>query len=124
MLGDSPMLEETLRRLSDTGMRVLHIELMRLVADTSPEDFEATLEAGALLGAGFVTVNGCGPEIERASDTFAVLVELARPYAVRPVIEPIPTRTSGPSRRSGSPWAPREEASCSTRSTSSATAAR
>jgi sugar phosphate isomerase/epimerase len=95
MLGGSPMLEETLRRLADTGVRVLDIELVRLVAGTRPDDHEPTLEAGARLGARFVTVNGYDPEIDRASDAFAGLVELARPYDVRPVLEPIPYSNVG-----------------------------
>ncbi|MGH3090300.1 MAG: sugar phosphate isomerase/epimerase family protein, partial [Rubrobacteraceae bacterium] len=89
MTAGSPMLEETIRRLDETGVRVLDVEVVRLRPGTKREDYEGVLEAGARLGARYVTVNGDDPDIERASDTFAALTEDARPYGLRPLIEPI-----------------------------------
>lgn len=85
----SPMLEETVRRLDDTGVRVLAVEVVRIGPDTKREDYEDALEAGARLGARYLTVNSDDPEIERASETFATLVEDARAYGLRPLAEPI-----------------------------------
>lgn len=86
----SPMMKETLRRLDDAGVRVLDVEVARLGPDTRREDYAAALEAGARLGARFLTVNGDDPEIERTSGAFATLVADAKPYGIRPLIEAIP----------------------------------
>lgn len=85
----SPMLEETVRRLDDTGIRVLAVEVVRIGPDTRQEDYEGALEAGARLGARYVTVNSDDPDIQRASEMFAALTAAARPYGLRPLIEPI-----------------------------------
>lgn len=90
MTADSPMLEETIRRIEDTGVRVLGVEVVRIGPDTKREDYERTLEAGARLGARYVTVNGDDSDMERASETFAALTADARSYGLRPLIEPIP----------------------------------
>lgn len=85
----SPMLEETVRRLDDTGLRVLGVEVLRIGPDTRREDYESVLEAGSQLGARHISVNCDDPDIERASGTFAALTADARPYGLRPLIEPI-----------------------------------
>ena len=51
MTPGSPMLEETARRLEETGIRVLSVEVVRFGPGTRREDYESTLEAGAQLGA-------------------------------------------------------------------------
>jgi len=89
MTAGSPMLEETVRRLDETGIRVLAVEVVRIDPDTRREDYERTLESGARLGARYVTVNSYDPDMERASETFATLTTAARPYGLRPLIEPI-----------------------------------
>ena len=86
----NPMLEETARRLDDTGVRVLSVEVVRVGPDTRREDYEQALEAGARLRSRYVTVNVDDPEIERACEAFAALTAEARPYGLRPLIEPIP----------------------------------
>lgn len=90
MTTSSPMLEETARRLDDTGVRVLAVEVVRIGPDTAREDYEPALEAGARLNARYVTVNNDDPEVERMCETFAALVEAARDYKIRPLIEAIP----------------------------------
>lgn len=89
MSGTSPMLEETVRRLDDTGVRVLAIEVFRIGPGTKPEDYKDAFEAGARLGARYVTVNGDDPDVERTTETFAALVAEAKSYGLRPLIEPI-----------------------------------
>ena len=86
----SPMLAETVRRLGETGVRVLDIEVLVLSSDTRPDDYQPALEAGAALGARFLNVMGDDPESERIGETFARLVADAGPYGLRPLIEPIP----------------------------------
>lgn len=90
MAPGSPMLAETLSRLKDSGMRVLDIEVLVLGPDSGREHYEPALEAGAALGARFLNVMGDDPEPERIAATFARLTEDARPYGLRPLIEPIP----------------------------------
>jgi sugar phosphate isomerase/epimerase len=89
MTAGSPMLEETVRRLDDTGVRVLAVEVFRIGPGTRPGEYEGAFEAGARLGARYVTVNSDDPDIERASETFAALTAEARKYGLRPLIEPI-----------------------------------
>lgn len=89
MTAGSPMLEETVRRLDDTGVRVLAVEVFRIGPGTRPGEYEGAFEAGAWLGARYVTVNSDDPDIERASETFAALTAEAREYGLRPLIEPI-----------------------------------
>ena len=89
MTAGSPMLEETVRRLDDTGVLVLAVEVVRIGPDTTRQDYEPALEAGARLNARYVTVNSDDPEVERACESFAALVEDARPYGLRPLVEPI-----------------------------------
>ena len=52
----SPMLAETMRRLDDTGVRVLDIEIVRLTPETVPSGYRPLFETGAQLGAQFVNV--------------------------------------------------------------------
>ena len=86
----SPMFAETLRRLDDTGLRVLGVEVVRITPETTRADYEPALESGAGLGARFVTVNGVDPDPRRTQETFAALTADARPYGLRPLIEPVP----------------------------------
>jgi sugar phosphate isomerase/epimerase len=89
MTAGSPMLEETVRRLDDTGVRVLAVEVFRIGPGTRPGEYEGAFEAGARLGARYATVNSDDPDIERASETFAALTAEAREYGLRTLIEPI-----------------------------------
>src|SRR3989442_2010738 len=88
----SPMLEETLRRMEDTGVRVLDVEVIRLGPDTTRKDYQALLESGQRLGARFINVMGDDENLDRISDNFAQLTADARPYGLRPLIEPMAYR--------------------------------
>jgi sugar phosphate isomerase/epimerase len=86
----SPMLGETLRRMTDTGVRVLDAELIRIDPQTVVASYEPLFETAAALDASFINVMGDDPDLYRARDTFAALAEAARPYGLRPAIEAIP----------------------------------
>jgi sugar phosphate isomerase/epimerase len=86
---DSPMLVETRRRLADTGVSVLDVELIRLTPDSASAEYEALFEVGAHLGASFVNVMADDPDLARIHDNFHILADKARPYGLRPVIEPM-----------------------------------
>jgi len=90
MRAGSPMLAETLRRMGDTGVRVLDAELIRIDPKTVIAKYEPLFETAAALGASFLNVMADDPELHRARDTFAALAEAARPYGLRPAIEAIP----------------------------------
>ena len=47
MVGDTPLVRETERRLKDSGMRVLDVEIFRLRPDTLVADYESALATGA-----------------------------------------------------------------------------
>jgi sugar phosphate isomerase/epimerase len=87
MTPGSPMFRETLTRLDDRGLEVCDIEIIRLTADTQPRDATPLLESGAGLGAQFLNVFGDDPDLQRAHDTLAELVELAQPFGIRPLVE-------------------------------------
>ena len=90
MRAGSPMLAETLRRMGDTGVRVLDAELIRIDPKTVIAKYEPLFETAAALSASFLNVMADDPELHRARDTFAALAEAARPYGLRPAIEAIP----------------------------------
>jgi sugar phosphate isomerase/epimerase len=85
----SPMSEETLRRLDDTGLIVRDVEFLSLGPATGPGDWRPALEAGAALGASTLSLVGADEDRPRLTATLARLVEDARPFGIRPTLEPI-----------------------------------
>ena len=85
----SPMLVETVRRLAETGVTVLDVEIVKLAPDSVPASYEPLFEIGAQLHASFVNVMADDPDLERIRQNFADLAVLAGPYGLRPVIEPM-----------------------------------
>ena len=75
----SPMLAETVRRCSDTGITVLDVEAIRL-GSQSP-DWSPVLEAAAALGARFVNAICDDRDLSRLSAEFAALFGSAEPNA-------------------------------------------
>lgn len=88
----SRMLRETVHRLDDLGLEVFDTSLVRLTPETDRDDYAPVLEVGAELGARYVNVPGDDPDEARASQTFAALVEDARRYGLRPLLEPMAYR--------------------------------
>lgn len=87
MLGDTPMMRETLARLADTGLTVLDVELIFLRPDHRPLDALAVLDAGHRLGARFALVLGYDSDESRLVDRFAWLCEEAEQRGFRPGLE-------------------------------------
>ena len=81
------MLAETMRRCGDTGLFVLDVEAIRLEPGPGPDGCESVLETAAVLGARYLNVICADPDTGRFTDRLAELVQMARPYRVRPVIE-------------------------------------
>jgi len=78
------------RRLADTGMRVLDVEVFRLEAQTRIADFEPVLALSQRVGASEILVHGADPDEVRLADTFARLCELAARYGLSANLEPMP----------------------------------
>lgn len=90
-LGQTPMIRETRRRLDDTGVFLLDIEVLRLRPDTNVrDDFGAFLETGAYLGAQQILVTGNDPDHARLADNLAELGEFAHGFGLTPNLEPMP----------------------------------
>ncbi|WP_163575174.1 sugar phosphate isomerase/epimerase family protein [Halomonas faecis] len=91
LITDSALRRATCRRLRDTGLQVLDIEILRLKPTTRVRsDFTAVMEVGAELGASEVLVAGNDDDVSRQTDNFAALCELARPYGLHPHLEFMP----------------------------------
>jgi sugar phosphate isomerase/epimerase len=81
---------ETVRRLADTGVKVLDVEVFRLTAETDVAQFEPTLAAAARLGATDLLVHGDDADPSRLVSNFGALCELARRYYLWANVEPMP----------------------------------
>lgn len=90
IVGDTPLLRETVRRLADTGIPVLDIEIFRLEPDTNVADYRAVLETGARLGAREALVAGNDPDESRLTASFAAFCDLAAEYGIAGNLEPMP----------------------------------
>ncbi len=62
MIGNTPTVRETIRRLADTGIMLWDIEVLRLREDKTLDEQLAILDAGQLLGARYVLVNVNDPD--------------------------------------------------------------
>lgn len=87
MLGETPMMRETLSRLGDTGLRVLDVEVLRLVPDSRHDDAVRILDAAARLGARDVLVICNDPDEERLVERFAAVCEAAGERGLRACLE-------------------------------------
>lgn len=90
MVGDTPLVRETERRLRDTDLPVLDIEIFRLRPDTDVADYEAALATGARLGATQALVAGNDPHEARLVASFAAFCELAAGHGIGANLEPMP----------------------------------
>jgi len=83
MLGDTPMLRETLARLANTGRMVLDVELIMLRPDHRLADVLPVLDAAVRLGARFVNVLGYDAERARLVEHFGALCAAAGERGLR-----------------------------------------
>jgi len=90
MIGDTPLVRETERRLRDTGMRVLDIEIFRLRPDTDVSEYERALATGARFGATQALVAGNDPDESRLTASFAAFCDVAQRYGIGANLEPMP----------------------------------
>jgi len=90
LVGDKPLTREVERRLSDTGIQVLDVEIFRLKPETRVVDYEAAIATAARLGAGHLLVAGNDPEESRLTERFAAFCDLAARYGVNASLEFMP----------------------------------
>jgi sugar phosphate isomerase/epimerase len=90
IIKDTPMLREIERRLADTGIQVLDVEIFRLRPDTRVGDYEAAVATAARLGARELLVAGNDPDEARLTDTFARFCELAAGHGLGANLEFMP----------------------------------
>jgi len=90
IVGDTPMLREIERRLADTGVQVLDVEIFRLKPETCVADYEAAIATAARLGARELLVAGNDPDEARLIDTFAAFCDLADRYGLGAGLEFMP----------------------------------
>jgi sugar phosphate isomerase/epimerase len=83
-------LTETERRLADTGLTVLDVEVFRVDAATRVPDFEAVMETAARLGATEILAHGADPDEARLRDAFSRLCALAAKFGLHVNLEPMP----------------------------------
>jgi len=90
LVADAGLRRQTQKRLRDTGIKVLDVEILRLRADTRVADFEAIMAVGAAFGASEVLVAGNDSDEARLTDNFAALCDLALVYGLYPHLEFMP----------------------------------
>jgi sugar phosphate isomerase/epimerase len=90
IVGDTPLVRETARRLAANGMPVLDVEIFRLKPGTNVADFRAALETAARFGAREALVAGQDADFARLVDTFGRFCDLAREYGIATALEPMP----------------------------------
>lgn len=78
------------RRLADTGLGVLDVEVFRLEAGTNVAAFEPTMALAARLKASELLVHGADPLESRAAEIFARFCDLALKYGLNANLEPMP----------------------------------
>ncbi len=90
IVGDTPLLREVERRLADTGVKVLDVEIFRIKPETRVADCEAAIATAARLGASELLVAGNDPDEARLIDTFGAFCDLARSYGLGAGLEFMP----------------------------------
>jgi sugar phosphate isomerase/epimerase len=81
---------EVEKRLADTGLRVLDVEVFRLTPDTQIADFEPAFAAAARLQASDLLLHGADADASRLGDTFGRFCDLAARYGLSANLEPMP----------------------------------
>lgn len=87
---DKATLAGTRARMEETGVRVLDVELIKLLPDTDVREFEPCMAASADIGAKHLLTQADDPDFNRVVDNYARLCELAAPYGLTCDVEFIP----------------------------------
>jgi sugar phosphate isomerase/epimerase len=90
IVGDTPLLREVERRLADTGVKVLDVEIFRIRPSTRASDYEAAIATAARLGASELVVAANDSDESRLIDSFAAFCDLAGRYGLGADLEFMP----------------------------------
>jgi len=90
LVADLDLRRQTRKALSDTGIKVLDIEILRLKPQTNVQDLKIFLEVGAEFGATELLIAGNDPDEARLAENFAMLCDLALPFGIYPHLEFMP----------------------------------
>jgi sugar phosphate isomerase/epimerase len=82
LAGDPDMVRRVSKRLADTGLQVLDVELARLGPDDEPEQYVGVLDAAAAIGARHVLGQLADPDRDRATERFGRLCDLALEFGL------------------------------------------
>lgn len=93
LLHGNARLQEVLAVLRDTGIKVLDTEFLAINEHTTRADWLPMLDTAQALGAHSLTVTITDPDLTRATDTLAALVEDARHHKLAIALEPISYQT-------------------------------
>ena len=90
-LAENPeMLRQTKRALASTGIKVHDIELARIHDDMHPTKYLPAMEVAAELGAKAVLSSIWTPNLEYATEKFAEVCDLAKPFGLSVDLEYVP----------------------------------
>ena len=78
------------KRLADTGLKVLDVEVFRLAPETNVKQLESVMATAAHLGASELLVHGADPNATRLTENFGRLCDLAARYRLAANLEPMP----------------------------------
>lgn len=87
LMDDAPAMREARVALTDTGIRVLDIEFVRITPEMEVASFERFVATGAELGAKYVITAPYDPDLARLSDHLGAFADLCSRYGLRPVLE-------------------------------------
>ena len=90
LVGDTPLLREVERRLADTGVQVLDVEIFRLKPETDVAAYEPAIACAARLGARGLLVAANDPDEARVTDRFAAFCDLAATFGLTADLEFMP----------------------------------
>jgi sugar phosphate isomerase/epimerase len=91
-LSDPAARRETKRRIAQSGVGVLYIELVALSRSLDARELSSMFEAGADIGATRITASGDDPDLAVVADKLAEVCELARSYGLAVDVEFMPFR--------------------------------
>lgn len=77
---DKPLMQATKRALADTGMKLLDVELARVLPNAKPQDYLPMMEVAAELGGTRVLSSAWTPDKQYIIDFYAELCQLAKGF--------------------------------------------
>lgn len=79
---DKKMMQETKRALADTGLKLMDVELARIVKEKTPKDYLPAMEVAAELGGTRLLSSAWTPDRDYIVDFYAELCDLAKEFGL------------------------------------------